>query len=77
LASQSQIPDANLPEVHPERIDPEVVQALRIASGDVSGNAFVEPEAREEPKGGGQSLLAMPTFLLKGCSPSQLGSGGS
>ena len=39
---RSRHPD--LAEVHAERVDPEVVGPLRVAGGDVPGDALVEPE---------------------------------
>ncbi len=62
---QNQIGGANLAEVHAEGIDPEMIEVFGIAGGDVSGDAFVESEAREQAEGAGQTLLAMPAFLVQ------------
>ena len=44
---ENQIRGANLAEVHPEWIHPEMIQLLRIARGDVSCHSLVEAEARK------------------------------
>src|SRR5215472_10645805 len=64
---QNQIGNANLAEVHTEGIHPETIEALRIARGDVAGDAFIKSKFGEEAKSGGQTLLAM-TALLGGRS---------
>ena len=51
-------------EVHPERIDPEVVESLGITGGDVAGHPLVEPELGEQPEAGRQTLLAVEALLF-------------
>ncbi len=63
---QNQIGDANLAEVHAERIDPEMIEVFGVAGGDVSGDAFIESEAREQAEGSGQALLAVLALLGDG-----------
>src|SRR6266850_3610894 len=60
---QNQVGRANLPEVHPERVHPEVVEPFRIARRDVPRYAFIESETRKEPEGRGQHPLAMQALL--------------
>ena len=40
-------------------------EKLRIPSGDVTGDALVEPEMPEQAEGGGETLLAMPPLILE------------
>src|ERR1035441_10606361 len=47
-------------EVHAERVDPEVVEPLRISSGDVAGEALVESEMSEQAKSRGEALVPVP-----------------
>ena len=51
-------------EVHPERVDPEVVEQLGVAGGDVAGRALVEAEVPEQPEGGGEPLLAVAALVV-------------
>src|SRR5207302_9451324 len=53
-----------LAEVHAEGVDPEVVEPLGVAGGDVAGDAFVEAHLGEEAKAGGEALLAVQALLL-------------
>ena len=62
---QNEVGDANLAEVHAEGIDPEMIEVFGVAGGDVSGDAFVESEAREQAEGAGQALLAMLALLFQ------------
>jgi len=64
VADQEKVTDLDVAEVHAERIHPEVIRALGIASGDVSGDALVEAEPTEETERGRQVLLAMQSFLF-------------
>src|ERR1700704_6678660 len=66
IIHQDEIGSANLSEVHAKRIDPEMTEVFGVAGGDVSGNAFVESEAREQAESARQSLLAMTTFFFHG-----------
>src|SRR6267378_7453702 len=63
MIHQNQVGRANLPEVYPERVHPEVVEPFRIARRDVSRHAFIESETRKEPEGRGQHPLAMYALL--------------
>ena len=38
----------------------------RVAGGDVSRHAFVEPEVAEQAESGGEALLAMPALVVDG-----------
>ena len=51
-------------EAHPERVDPEVVGQLGIASGDVAGHALGEAEPPEQAQRAGQPLLAVQALLF-------------
>ena len=66
VVHEDEVGHADLPEVHAERVHPEVIGALGIAGGDVAGHAFVEAEAREQPEGAGEALLAMQAFFSLG-----------
>src|SRR6185369_14613527 len=46
-------------------VDPEMIEALGIAGGDVSGYPFIESKEREQAEGPGQALLAVPAFLIQ------------
>ena len=50
LAHENQVGNPDVAEVDAEGVDPEVVEALRVPRGDVTGDTFVEPEPGEEPK---------------------------
>jgi len=63
VVDQDQVRRADVPEVHAERVDPEVVGPLRIAGGDVPGDPFVEAELGEEAEGGGQALLPVEALV--------------
>ena len=67
LIHQHQIAHANLPEMHAERIDPELVGILRIARRDVPRDAFVITVPREQSERGRQPLLTMQPFLGVRC----------
>ena len=53
-------------EVHPERVDPEAVEVLGIAHGDVAGDALVEAELAEQAERRREPLLAVQPLLLDG-----------
>ncbi len=61
---QQQVADADVTEVHAERIDPEVVGQLGIARGDVARDALVEPEAAEQTERRRQVLFAVQALLF-------------
>ena len=50
--------------MHTERVDPEAVRPFRITRRDVTGDALVEAEAREQPVRSGKPLLAVEAFFL-------------
>ena len=56
-----------------ERIDPEMVETFRIAGSDMTGDAFIESEAREQTEGAGQALFAMPAFFFQCGKPGSSG----
>ncbi len=64
VVHQQEVGHPDVPEVHTERIHPKMVEAFGIPGGDVAGHAFVKTEFGEQPKPGGQSLLAVEAFLL-------------
>ena len=49
MIAADQVRDGNLTEVNPEAVHPEGVRELRIARGDMTGNAFIEERARARP----------------------------
>src|SRR5580704_16844397 len=63
MVHQNQIRRADLAEVHPERIHPEMIQLFRVASGDVTGNSFIKSKTRKEAKRCGKHAFAMQTLL--------------
>src|SRR5581483_4163611 len=63
---EDEVPHPDLPEAHAERVDPEVVEALRVARGDVAGDAFVEAEPAEQTERGGEAPLAVAALVLDG-----------
>ena len=67
VVDQDQVGDPDVAEVHAEGVDPEVVESLGVAGGDVAGHALVEAELREQAEGGGQPLLAVEALLLGVC----------
>jgi len=60
---ENRIGSADLAEVHAKGIHPKMIEPLGIARGDVPGDAFIEAEAREEAKRGGEALFAMATLF--------------
>ena len=63
VVHEEEILHLDLLEIDAERIDPEVVQVLRVASGDVAGRTLVEPKMSEESHGCGKSLLAVASLV--------------
>src|ERR1700730_16496023 len=63
MVDQDQIRRADLPEMHPEGVHPEMVQPFRVAGGDVPGHSFIKCETRKQAKCGGKHALAMQTLL--------------
>ena len=59
VVDEHEVGHRDLPEVHRERVDPEVVEQLGVAGGDVAGDALVEPEPREQAERGREALLAV------------------
>ena len=66
LVDQQEVGHLDVPEVHGERVDPEVVGQLGVAGRDVAGHALVEAELGEQPEAGRQPLLPMETLVLDG-----------
>ena len=64
VAHQQQVADADVAEVHAERVDPEVVGQLGVACGDVAGDALVEAEAAEQTERRRQVLFAVQAFFF-------------
>src|SRR6478609_10340084 len=63
VVHEDQVAHPDLLEVHGKRIDPEVVEPLRVASRDVTGDAFVETKCSEQAKRGGEALLAVAALV--------------
>src|SRR5271156_349545 len=66
LIHQDQVGDANMPKMHAEGIDPEVVLELGVASRDMPRPPFAKTKLCEQPKSGGQPLLAVHALLRHG-----------
>ena len=67
VIDQDEVGNANLAEMHPKGVHPEMIEPLGIARGDVAGPAFVKAIAREEAEGRGEALLAVaPLFGKRG-----------
>ena len=64
VVDEDQVLDADLFEVHPERVHPEMVEQLGVSGGDVTRHPFVESKMPEQAKGGGEALLAVPSLVL-------------
>src|SRR5258708_8899549 len=63
MVHQNQVRRADLAEMHPERIYPEMVQPFRVAGRDVAGHSFIKCETRKQAKCGGKHALVMQTLL--------------
>src|SRR5260370_6540305 len=66
MVHQNQVRRADLPEMHPERVHPEMVQSFRIAGRDVASHSFIKCETRKQAKRGGEHALAMQALLCRG-----------
>src|ERR1700730_11029649 len=66
VVHQNQIRRPNLAKRHAEGIDPEMIEVFGVAGGDMSGDAFIESEARKEAEGAREALLAVLAFLRDG-----------
>ena len=64
VVDEDQVADLDVAEAVRERVDPEVVRELRVASGDVPGHALAEADPPEDPQRAGELLLAVQTLLL-------------
>src|SRR5437868_4982103 len=73
---QHQVRHADLTEMHSERVHPKMIGPLRIARGDVAGNAFIEAKLGEQAKSGRQPLLAVPPLFFHRCEFSRSWEGG-
>src|SRR3954449_10160494 len=65
VVDPDQVRLADMRERHAERVDPECVRLDRVTRGDVTGDALLEPELREQPEAGGEALLAVQALLLR------------
>src|ERR1700690_879988 len=63
IIHQHQIRNANLAVMHAERIHPEMIGKLRIARGDVAGDALIKSKFREKPERSRQTFFAMPALV--------------
>ena len=63
MVDEHQVADAHVAEAHAERVDPEVVGALRVADGDVAGDALGEAEPAEDAQRAGELGLAVSTLV--------------
>jgi hypothetical protein len=61
---EHQVADGDVPEGHPEGVDPEAVAELGVAGGDVPRDPVLEAEAAEEAQGAREPFLAVPAFVL-------------
>ncbi len=61
---QHQIADGDVPEGHPEGVDPEAVGELGVARGDVPRDPVLEAEPAEQAQGAREAFLAVPAFVL-------------
>ena len=50
MIHKNQIRRANLPEVHPERVDPKMIELFWVASRDMASDTLGESETREKPE---------------------------
>ena len=66
VVDADEIGGSDVTEAHPEGVDPEVVEVLGIACGDVAGDPFFEAELAEDPEPRREPLLAVQPFLLDG-----------
>ncbi len=64
VVDADEVGDADVLEVHPERVEPEAVEVLGIAHGDVAGDALVEPELAEQAERCRQALFAVEALLV-------------
>ena len=60
-----EIRDGDMREMHAERIDPERVGEFRITRRDMSGDAFTEPQRRENAQTRGKPFLSIVPLLLE------------
>src|SRR5271157_1608927 len=72
IVDQDEVLHADLLEVHPEGVDPEVIEELGIACGDVTCDSFVESELSEQTESGGEALLAVPPLVFDVVEPGEL-----
>ena len=57
MVDEQQVRDADMAEIHAERVDPEMVGPFRVAHGDVAGGAMVEAVMGEEAQAGGEAAF--------------------
>src|SRR6266511_4321788 len=61
---QQQVTDPHVSKVDAERVDPEAVEVLGVARGDVPAGAFVKAVPGEQPRRRGERPLAVQPLLL-------------
>src|SRR4051794_13919701 len=66
VVDEDKVADADVGEGLAERVDPEVVGALRVPGRDMTGHSLLVAEVGEQPEGGGQAPLAVEAFLFDG-----------
>src|SRR3954470_16900055 len=66
MVDPDQVRLADMRERHTERVDPERVRLDRVTRGDMTGDALLKAELREQPEAGGEALLAVQALLLGG-----------
>ena len=64
VVHEDEVAHADVTEAHREGVHPEVLRELRVADGDVAGDAFAEPDATEDAQCTGELLLAQEALLL-------------
>ena len=65
MVDQEKVAHANLLKTHTERVDPEAIRMLRVASGDVSCNSLVKAKSAEDTKRCCQALLSVPPLFVE------------
>ena len=65
VVDENQIADSHVAKAFCKWVDPEVIRELRVAHGDVTGNAFAETEATENAHCTGKFFFAMLTLLFE------------
>jgi hypothetical protein len=66
MIHQNQVRRVDLAEMHPKGVHPEMVQSFRIPGRDVTSYAFIESEARKQPKRSSKHTLTMQALFSRG-----------